>query len=68
MFLTRQIIPFSQSKIIQQQMTPPKGAVKGKEYNAAMTPFIQNYWDVGNAMANSDSLKRMVERIKALGD
>lgn len=68
LYLTQAIIPHSHSKIIKQQMLPLKGAVKGKEYNAVMTPFIQDYWDINRAMTNSDSLTRMVNRIKALGD
>lgn len=65
-FLTRNIIPNSQSEVIKKQMLPEQGAVKGKEYNVAMTPFIKQYWNVENAMKNSDSLKRMVERLKSL--
>ena len=47
-------------------MMPEQGAVKGKEYNVAMTPFIKQHWNVENAMKISDSLKRMVEPLKNL--
>ncbi len=66
LYLTSRIIPFSKSDIVKQQMLPQNGSIKGKEYNAAMTPFIRKHWDINNAMNNSDSLKRMVERVRAL--
>ena len=66
LFLTKNIIPNSQSEVIKKQMLPAQGAVKGKEYNVAMTPFIKQHWNIENAIRNSDSLKRMVERLKNL--
>ena len=41
-------------------------ASKGREYNTAILPFINECWDIESAMRNSDSLCRMVGRIKAL--
>ena len=67
-FLTKNIIPNSHSEVIKKQMLPEQGAVKGKEYNVAMTPFIKQYWNIENAMKNSDSLKRMIERLKSLSN
>ena len=39
---------------------------KGKEYNTTIIPFIKNNWDVGEACKNSDSLQRMIARLKNL--
>ena len=39
---------------------------KRQEYNTAILPFINECWDIESAMRNSDSLCRMVGRIKAL--
>lgn len=42
------------------------GAKKGPEYNIAILPFIREKWDIENACLHSDSLQRMVSRIRNL--
>lgn len=64
LYLNSRIIPESESDSIRKQMLPANGAVKGKEYNVIVIPYIRNYWDVEKAMSNSDSLRRMVDKIK----
>lgn len=66
LYLNTYIIPTSRSIKIRSQMLPEKNAYKGKEYNKVVVPFIKENWDVANAMLNSDSLKRMVDRIQTL--
>jgi len=66
MYLTHDLIKKSRSSEFIQQLTPKKGATKGPEYNDCILPFIQNKWDIDNAAQNSDSLSRMILRIKNL--
>jgi hypothetical protein len=65
-YMVNQIIPFSRIKEFKDQMIPQNGAKKGKEYNSALNPFISKHWDINNAIQNSDSLFRMVNRVKKL--
>ena len=64
--MVNEIIPHSRIKEFKDQMIPQNGAKKGKEYNSALTPFIENHWNIENACQNSDSLNRMVKRISNL--
>ena len=66
MYLTRELIKKSKNAEYIQQLTPKKNAAKGPEYNSCILPFIQNVWNVNEACQNSDSLNRMIMRIKAL--
>jgi hypothetical protein len=66
MYLTNELIKKSKNQEYRQQLTPKKGAKKGPEYNSCMLPFIQNSWNITNACQNSDSLNRMITRIKKL--
>jgi hypothetical protein len=68
MFLTHELIKKSNNKLLIQQLTPKKGAVKGPEYNTCILPYIQNSWNIGNARLNSNSLERMIIRLKKLID
>lgn len=66
MCLTKVIVPKSKNSDIKKKMTPNGNACKGKEYNSAILPFIREVWDIEAALANSDSLKRMVNKIKGI--
>lgn len=65
-YLTHILAPQSSRKEIREQIATTGKCCKGKEYNSALLPFIRKQWDVAAAMTNSDSLKRMVNRIKRL--
>ena len=66
-YLTHTLAPKSAKTEIREQIAAVGRSCKGKEYNSALLPFIQKQWDISAAITNSDSLKRMVERIKSLG-
>lgn len=66
LYLTHELVKKMRNKTFQSQLTPKPNAVKGPEYNSCILPFIESHWNIENAMLNSDSLKRMVERIIAL--
>jgi hypothetical protein len=68
LYFVNKILPHSRNKTLIEQLTPQNGAVKGREYNIGMTPYIQNHWNITAAMENSDSLKGMVNRIFRLID
>lgn len=65
-YLTNELMKKSKKNGLIGQLTPKSGATKGPEYNSAMIPFINNIWSVENACKHSDSLQRMVRRIKTL--
>ncbi|OJX83404.1 MAG: hypothetical protein BGP01_13600 [Paludibacter sp. 47-17] len=65
-FLTHELIKKSKKPDIIKQLTPKEGASKGPEYNTDLLPFIQKKWDIDEASKNSDSLTRMVNRIRSL--
>lgn len=67
-YLTHDLIAKSKKEEIKQQIMAQGLATKGKEYNSAIVPFIKNYWNIEEAMKNSDSLQRMVCRLKALAE
>lgn len=66
--LTHQLALKSRKKEIREKVgvADPKGPKKGKEYNDAVIPFVENVWNIDAALPNSDSLQRMVRRLHAL--
>ncbi len=65
-FLTHELMKKSNKPELVKQLTPKEGASKGPEYNTGILPFIEKNWDIEEACKNSDSLNRMVNRIKTL--
>lgn len=66
--LTHQIINKAKNAELREQISATGKATKGKEYNSAILPFIKNVWNIKEAMTNSDSLTRMVNRLRKLVD
>jgi hypothetical protein len=66
LYMVKKVIPNSTRDDIIKQLKPVKGSKKGPEYNSAIEPFIRSHWDIDNALGNSDSLNRMIKRIKNL--
>lgn len=66
--LTHQIINKAKNAELREQISATGKATKGKEYNSAILPFIKNVWNIQEAMTNSDSLTRMVNRLRKLAD
>lgn len=52
----------------EDEVTKAIIASKGPEYNVAILPFVKNIWNIDEAMKNSDSLSRMVLRLKRLSE
>lgn len=44
----------------------PCGPKKGKEYNDAVLPFVNDKWNIDAALPHSDSLQRMIRRLREL--
>lgn len=53
-------------KKAQVAVSPTDKNSKGKEYNTAVVPFIHNVWNPEVARVASDSLNRMIERLRKL--
>ena len=66
--LTHQLALLSSKKEIREKIgvSDPNGPKKGKEYNDAIIPFVENHWNIDSALPNSDSLQRMVRRLEIL--
>ena len=60
------LIRKSRSKNLREEMVPVAGSTAsvGKLYSSNMARFIQDYWDVETACANSVSLSRCVQRMR----
>ncbi len=65
-YLTNELIRNSKKLELRQQLTPKKGASKGPEYNSCILPFVNNHWNIEQAMKHSDSLCRMIRRVQTL--
>lgn len=65
-YLTHTLILKSTDDVLKKQIKAKGTACKGPEYNSAILPFIENDWNIENAMLNSDSLTRMVGRLRSL--
>jgi hypothetical protein len=51
---------------ILESLVPVNSTSKGPEYNSTMEPFILERWNINQAMKNSHSLRRTVERINMI--
>ncbi|MGV9975405.1 hypothetical protein [Nocardia beijingensis] len=60
-----QLCSRSRSRSVSRDMVAP-GERTGPRYTVRINDFAMTRWDVSNAVANSDSLKRAVERIRSL--
>ena len=67
-YLTHSLILESSKAELKAQMKSHGRKCKGKEYNTAMLPFIDSQWNMEKAKENSDSLRRMIERLQALNN
>jgi hypothetical protein len=65
-YFTHELIRKSKNSTFIQQLTPKKGAAKGPEYNSCILPFIQNKWNIDSARQNTDSLNRMINKVRKL--
>lgn len=64
-YLTHNLMQFSTNaeRKAQVAVSPKDKNSKGKEYNTAVVPFIQDVWNPEVARAASDSLNRMIIRL-----
>lgn len=62
-YLTHYLIVSSTKKVLKEQLYS-NSRCKGKEYNPAIIPFIENIWNIESARLNSDSLNRMINRVQ----
>ena len=64
LFLMRELAAISPKTELKRQLTPLDNTSKSSEYNLALLPFIDRYWNVKDALVNSYSLKKMVLRLQ----
>lgn len=65
-YLTHCLIMESSKTDLKEQVQAHGKRCKGREYNTAILPFIDSQWNLEQAMENSDSLRRMVDRLRRL--
>ncbi len=60
------IVSKSRSKRLKDAIVPKRGSTArvGPDYNAQLSNFIRNSWDVYEAQKNSESLDRAFNRIQ----
>jgi hypothetical protein len=66
LYLMKDIIPTSKDKKLIDNLIPRYGAKKGPEYNSTLIPFIENIWNIEEAMNNSYSLRTTIKRLKLI--
>ena len=56
----------ARDRSLRQDLVPATGATSqtGPNYNARLTAFVEDYWDLEQAIPNSESLRRAVQRIR----
>ena len=64
LFMMRELASISSKAELKRQLTPLDHTSKSGEYNSALVPFIDQYWNVQTALANSYSLQKMVRRLQ----
>ncbi len=64
--LTHEIARDAGNSMLKQKILSVGTASKGPDYNSAVLPFIRDKWSIDTAMKNSDSLSRMIRRLKTL--
>lgn len=67
LFLTHQLISLSSNSILRSQIFSSTSC-KGKEYNPAILPYIQDKWNPEVARESSYSLDSTIKRICRLND
>jgi hypothetical protein len=62
------LVKRSRNREIKQDLLPVRGSLStiGIGYNARLSDFVWNYWDINRAVARSDSLNRAWKRVCAL--
>lgn len=68
MHLTKTLVLESSKEELKNQILSPDGRCKGKEYNSAMVPFIEEYWSPERARLGSYSLDGTIRRIILLNN
>ena len=66
--LTKELILKSTDPELKQRIHSTDDQCKGKEYNPALLPFIEKYWNPEVARQSSYSLHTTIERIKRLNN
>lgn len=64
LFLMLELAAHSPKHELKRQLTPLDKNSKSAEYNLALLPFIENQWNVANALNNSYSLQKMAQRLR----
>lgn len=64
LFLMLNLAATSGNKQLKEQLMPRNGASKGPNYNTAIVPFINTFWNIQNAANNSHSLHKTITRIQ----
>ncbi|MBD1206878.1 MAG: hypothetical protein H9535_00490 [Ignavibacteria bacterium] len=66
LFIMKELAPQSKNKELRTQLEVNGTAQKSKEYNVAMLPFVEQYWDIDNSLANSYTLRKAVAHLRTI--
>lgn len=67
LYMMREIIPHTSKQDFKISLVAKDGISKGAEYNSSLVPFIDQ-WDIENAIENSYSLERTVNRLRTFSE
>lgn len=66
LYLMRNIAPESNKASIREGLRFTDRYKKPSTYNEIIVPFVDKYWNIDNALHNSESLRRSVRRVRAI--
>ncbi len=66
LFIMKELAPLSKDKKLRIQFEVNGTAQKSKEYNSAMMPFVEQHWNIDNALINSYTLRKAIERLRTV--
>ena len=65
LYFLKELVPLSKKKKVLETLGCERPGKKPPTYNTLWPEFIERHWNIGEAIKNSDSLARAVDRIKA---
>lgn len=66
LYILIELVPLSNNRAIKSVLAYDRPGKKPSTYNSVGGEYISKYWNIEDAIKNSESLERAVKRIKAM--
>ena len=66
LYIMYYLAQYSRTSFIKKELTPKQNAKKGPLYNTIMSEFVNKHWQIEEALHNSSSLQKCINRIESL--